>query len=128
MNRSKAEYNALYGDKAASGGGSDNNGSGHASGGGTVSSRDSGSDSDRSGGGGVGPENGSSGGDSRTGDGIDEVTASQVCTFASMHLQSQVMKIDTSCLTYILGQKARSGWLMTDSASAGPNTAAVPAK
>ncbi|KAL0049059.1 hypothetical protein WJX82_005202 [Trebouxia sp. C0006] len=78
VNRSKAEYNALYGDKAASGGDSDNNGSGHASGGGTVSSRDSGSDSDRSGGGGVGPENGSSGGDSRTGDGRDEVTASQV--------------------------------------------------
>lgn len=120
---------ALYGDQTAfGGGGSGNNGAGHASGGGTVSSRDSGSDSGRSGGGGVGPENGSSGGDSRTGDGRDEVTASQVCTFASMHLQSQVMKIDTSCLTYILGQKARSGWLMTDSASAGPNTAAVPAK
>lgn len=109
VNKWKAEYMALYGDQTAFGGGSGNNEGGHASGGGTVSSRDSGSDSNRSDGGGVGPENGSSGGDSRPDDGADEHTASQVCTFASLRLQSQVMKNDTSCLTYILGQKQQVG-------------------
>ena len=105
MNRWKAEYNALYGDQAAFGGGSGNNGVGHANGSGTVSSNDSGSDSHSGGSGGARPENGSSGGISRTGDGADELTASQVCTFASLRLQTQVMRISTCCGAYMLGKK-----------------------
>ena len=110
MNRWKAEYNALYGDQAAFGGGSGNNrGVGHANGSGTVSSSDSGSDSDNSGSGGAGPENGSSGGDSRTGDGADELTASQVCTFVFLRLQSQVMRFSTCCVTYMMGKRPALG-------------------
>jgi hypothetical protein len=94
---------ALYGDQTAFGGGSGNSGIGHANGGGASSSSDSGSDSDRSGGGGVGPENGSSGG------GVDEVTASQVCTLASLRLQSRLMRFSICCVTYILGQRQEVG-------------------
>ena len=78
VNRWKAEYNALYGNK--------DNGVEHANGGDTVSSNDTGSDSDSGGSGGAGPENGSSGGESRTGGGAHELRASQkkVCPFASL--------------------------------------------
>ncbi|DBA75781.1 TPA: hypothetical protein ACH3X1_010192 [Trebouxia sp. C0004] len=80
VNRWKEEYNALYGDLAAFGGGGGNkdNGGGHANGSGTVSSRHSGSDSDSSGSDGAGPEHGSSGGASRTAGGAHELRASQV--------------------------------------------------
>ena len=118
MNRRKAEYNALYGDQAAFGGGSANNevehanGVEHASGGGTVSSRESGADSHAISGtdtGETGTETGSSGGDSRSGGGGDEVIALQVCTFASLCLQSCLFAFGITCdtnqhsVTYILG-------------------------
>ncbi|DBA75775.1 TPA: hypothetical protein ACH3X1_010187 [Trebouxia sp. C0004] len=80
VNRWKEEYNALYGDLAAFGGGGGNkdNGGGHANGSGIVSSRHSWSDSDSSGSGGAGPENASSGDESRAGGRAHELRASQV--------------------------------------------------